>query len=124
MSILKKIAHLNVSLNNRDGLEVTGLKHSPNAENLRQWIRENRNKIIHELKVLNNIGTPAREFLDLVHRGEVIIHIDGRGGFWWTSPKYDDPGSLSWIAQIWSEAVQDMFLLLDAGRMDNLIKRG
>jgi hypothetical protein len=70
------------------------------------------------------IGTPAREFLDLAGRGIVTLQTDGRGGLWWAAPRYeDDPASLANIADLWTEAWSDLFRLLGAGGLDRLLHR-
>ena len=52
-----------------------------------------------------NAPDEAHVFRDLVAGGHVRLHRDGRGGVWWTAPDYDrDPGSLAWVAEIWTTA--------------------
>ena len=64
----------------------------------------------------------AMEFLEMVKLGHAHLHTDGRGGLWWTSSRYADaPGSLSYIAEVWSEAWPGMFRLLDSGGLDHLL---
>ena len=77
------------------------------------------------LRVASEIGTPAREVMDLARRNILMLHTDGRGGLWWTAPEYrDDPGLLSCICELWSEAVTDMFKLMEAGELRLLLGGG
>ncbi|SMP42425.1 hypothetical protein SAMN06295888_10284 [Desulfonatronum zhilinae] len=70
------------------------------------------------------ISSPAREFLELAVREFVTLHTDGRGGLWWSSQKYfDDPGSLGYVSEIWSEAWPCLFKLLTSGGLDHLLHR-
>ena len=70
------------------------------------------------------ISSPAREFLELAVREFVTLHTDGRGGLWWTSPRYaDDPGSLSYISEVWGEAWPDLFRLLESGGLDHFLPK-
>lgn len=66
----------------------------------------------------------AIEFLDMVKGGHAHLHTDGRGGLWWTSQRYaDDPGSLSYIADVWEEAWPGLFRLLASGGLDHLLPK-
>ena len=52
-----------------------------------------------------NAPTEAWIFRDLVAGDHVRLHRDGRGGVWWTAPDYErDPGSLAWVAELWTTA--------------------
>lgn len=125
-TVLKKLndEKLMVRLNDRGSLSVDGLKESPKADKLRQYIRDNKDQIILELKAVDGICSSAHDLLYLARKKEIRLHVNGKGGLWWSAPKYyDDPGSMSWIAQLWEEAFPDMFLLLDAGRLEQITKR-
>ena len=112
---------LTVRLNDHGGLEVDGLKSSPVADQLRKYIKENREQIIWEIQRMQQVGPAAYEIIDLVKAKLIRLNTDGKGGVWWSAPEYEkDPGSLSWIAQIWEEAFEDIFFLLDSGKMELL----
>ena len=52
-----------------------------------------------------NAPEEAHVFRDLVAGDHVHLHRDVRGGVWWTAPDYErDPGSLAWVAELWTTA--------------------